>query len=171
MTTDDIKTCIANWITDAGFVAVKLPTNTAAQNGKYFAVGVNHLTQYGNTTKPSPSEALTHKRVAQYVATVVVHEVAGSGDTLRKLRNDFGSEEFLAFVRGRFNVLNDELDHAFSVWDIGDIVDETINDSDFFIQQYVLSFRVSFNDFIDDNKRKVLSASGTVGPDDFYKQL
>ena len=171
MTLDDIKTAICNWISDKGEQTLKLPTNSAAVPGRYFAVGINHIGQYGTTTTPPPSEYGVNKRVAQYVATVVVHEVAGSGDKLREFRNDFGSEEFLQFVRKRFNTLNDGLDHAFSVWDIGDIVEETINDSDFYIQQYVVSFRLCFNDFIDDNKKRILSASGTIGPDDFYRQL
>lgn len=170
MTHDDIKTCICNWIAADGEIAVKLPTNAAAPNGKYFAVGINYISQYGTTTKPPPSESNEHKRVAQYLVTVVIHEVSGNGDKLRKFRNDIASEEFLAFVRGKFNS-SDGLDKAFSVWDIGGIEEETINDSDFFIQQYVFSFRLMFNDFIDDNKKKILSVSGTIGPDDFYKQL
>ena len=122
MTLNDIKTAICNWISDKGETAIKLPTNSAAQNGRYFAVGVNNITQYGSTTKPAPSETLTHKRVASYVATVVIHEVAGDGEKLREFRNDIDSEEFLAYIRNRFKVANDPLDRAFSVWEVNDIV-------------------------------------------------
>lgn len=165
MTVDDIKSSVCKWITNGGESAVKMPSNTSAYNGKYYAVDVTNVSQYGTTTTPPPSENESHKRVAQYVATVVIHEVGGDGEKLRKFRNDFVSDEFLEFVRKRFEK-NDGLDRAFSVWDVNDIEELMLNDGGFFINQHVLSFRVQFNDFIDYYGKKILSVSGTVGPDE-----
>lgn len=167
MTIDDIKNSICKWITTAGQTAVQIPSNAAAPHGKYFAVGVIHVSQYGSLTQPPPKAPNEDVyRVAQYVATVTVHEVAGNGDTLRNFRNDFLTEEFKDFVRGRLNT-NDGLDRAFSVWDVQDIQDETINDGDFFIQQYVLPFRVQFNDFIGYSRGPVESVNGKIGTETF----
>ena len=163
MTIDAIKNSICKWITTDGEDAVQIPCNCAAKKGRYFAVGVIHTSQYGSLTMPppkAPNESMY--RVAQYVATVTIHEVAGNGDKLRKFRNDFLTEEFRDFVRARLNT-NDGLDRAFSVWDVNDIQDETINDGDFYIQQYVLPFRVQFNDFVGYNRGPVESVQGQMG--------
>ena len=167
MTIDEIKSCICKWITTDNETAVQIPSNAAAPRCKYFAVGVIHVSQYGSLTKPPPKAPNEDMyRVAQYVATVTVHEVAGDGNKLRKFRNDFLTEEFKDFVRERLNN-NDGLDRAFSVWDVNDIQDETINDSDFFIQQYVLPFRVQFNDFVGYARGPVESVSGKIGTEPF----
>lgn len=167
MTIDDIKSSICKWITDDNEVAVQIPSNAAAPRGKHFAVGVIHLSQYGSLTQPPPAAPNeSHYRVASYVATVTIHEVAGSGDKLRKFRNDLLTEEFKDFVRSRLNS-DDGLDRAFSVWDVQDIEDETINDGDFFIQQYVLPFRVQFNDYVGYSKGPVESVSGVIGTQTF----
>lgn len=167
MTIDEIKNSICKWITTYGEEAVQIPCNSAAKKGRYFAVGVIHTSQYGSLTMPPPKAPNENcYRVAQYVATVTVHEVAGNGDKLRKFRNDFLTEEFKDFVRSRLNT-NDGLDRAFSVWDVNDIQDETINDGDFYIQQYVLPFRVQFNDFVGYNRGPVESVSGKMGTETF----
>ena len=167
MTIVDIQKSFCKWMTDKGEYAVQVPDNSAARHGKYFAVDVIHVSQYGSLTKADAALAgETHYRVAQYVATVAIHEVAGNGDKLRNFRNDFLSEEFRDFVRSRLNTA-DGLDRAFSVWDVNDIADETINDGDFYIQQYVLSLRVQFNDFVVYNMGPIESVSGSVGPNDF----
>lgn len=167
MTIDDIKKSICKWITNDGEYAVQIPDNAASRHGKYYAVGVIHVSQYGSLTQPPPKAPNEdHYRVAQYVATVTVHEVAGDGEKLRKFRNDFISTEFCDFVKARFNVA-DGLDRSFSVWDMNDIADETINDGDFFIEQYVLSFRVQFNDFVGYNRGPIESVSGKIGTEDF----
>lgn len=163
MTVDDIAKSICKWITLDGEKAVRMPSNAAAEKGRYFAVDVIHVSQYGSLTQPPPKAPNEDcYRVAQYVATIAIHEVAGSGDKLRKFRNDFLADEFCDFVRSRFDN-EDGLDRAFSVWDVNDIEDETINDGDFYIQQHVLSFRVQFNDFVGYNRGPVESVSGKLG--------
>lgn len=167
MTIDDIKSSICKWITMDGEYAVQVPSNAAAPAQKYYAVGVIHVSQYGSLTQPPPKAPNEDcYRVAQYVATVTVHEVAGNSDKLRKFRNDFLTEEFKDFVRDRLNT-DDGLDRAFSVWDVNDIQDETINDGDFFIQQYVLPFRVQFNDFVGYSRGPVESVNGKIGTEPF----
>lgn len=171
MTIEEIKSAVCKWITSLGETAVQMPSNHPATKGRYFAVDVTYVSQYGNAIKALGNEGDNVKGVAQYVASVVIHEVDGDGDVLRRIRNDVDGEAFNAFIHKRFQDGSGK-DTAFSVWDVGDLNELNASDGDFFVRQWAFNFRVCFNDFIEfvdgENYGKVKSVSGQIGADEIF---
>lgn len=149
MSFQDIQKAVCAWITSRGFTSVMSPASTPAPAGNYFSVSISDTRHYGHRTNPGPAkEGETKHEVAQYVATVSVHEVEGDGENLRSIRNGIESDAFDEFIQSRF-ASEDSEDRAFSVWDVSDIQDLSSKDGDFWIRQSVFTFDVHFNDFFD----------------------
>lgn len=155
MTISEIKRNICIWINtlNLGATAIITPTSHEAPAGTYIAVrdlGVEH---YGEPLKPKPTNTSTMNDTAFiYTADIVVTEVEGEGDILRNIRNLMQLPAFRSYASS----------NGFTIWGIGDIMNNDVKDGDFWIKQKSFTFTVNFTDHIAHSAQRALAASVEV---------
>lgn len=175
MTGNDLLTILCQFINkELKIKAIKGPSNNSAPEERpYVTVYLQNVHQVGDTYVPGPvddsqapifidggdvaatGEAATgdvpvrkYEDVMQ-VATVQFYGVEDDGEALRKIRNALQSDEFDAFVESKVGTRDDGEDAGFSVWELGDIVDNGFQDGTFYIQQKTMTVDFQFYDFIE----------------------
>lgn len=175
MTRNELLTIICDYVTDElGIACIKGPSNNPAPPERpYVTVYLQNVRQVGDRFIPGPvrgaqapifldgaigsasGEAATgdvpvrkYKAVMQ-VANVQFYGVEDDGEALRKIRNALQSDEFDSFVAAHVTPREDGDDAGFSVWEIGDIVDNGFQDGTFYIQQKTMVADFQFYDFIE----------------------
>ena len=138
----------ARWIEkEIGLEAVIGPTNNPAPKGEHIAIAMTNIRQEGDPFIPPPKRSAEDKHYIayMYVAQVQFYEVEGNGSSIRKLRNSFHSDRFDDFVAKQTK--DDSLDFGFSIWSIGDIVDNGTQDGTYYISQKTLVVDFQFYDY------------------------
>lgn len=138
----------ARWIEkEIGCKAVISPTNNPAPKGEHIAIAMTNIRQEGDPFIPPPKRSAEDKHYIayMYVAQVQFYEVEGNGNSIRKLRNSFHSDRFDDFVAEQTK--DDSLDFGFSIWNIGDIVDNGTQDGTYYIPQKTLTIDFQFYDY------------------------
>lgn len=175
MTGNDLLTILCQFINkELKIKAIKGPSNNSAPEERpYVTVYLQNVRQVGDRFIPGPvrgakapifidggnvaatGEAATgdvpvrkYKAVMQ-VANVQFYGVEDDGEALRKIRNALQSYEFDSFVAAHVTPREDGDDAGFSVWEIGDIVDNGFQDGTFYIQQKTMVADFQFYDFIE----------------------
>lgn len=152
MTISEIKRNICTWINtlNLGATAIITPTSHEAPAGTYIAVrdlGVDH---YGEPLKPKPSSSqIPNDTAFIYTADIIVTEVEGEGDILRNIRNLMQLPAFRNYAESK----------GFTLWDIGDIMNNDVADGEFWIRQKYFQFTVNFTDHIAHSAQRALAAS------------
>lgn len=147
MTIDELKGAICKYFNkNSAFNVpfIKSPTEKAAPKGTYIAVKVDGVGQNGEIMKPNRNEGYH----VSNVASVVLIEVEGDGDILRRVRNEMQMPGFI--------------DHAaqndFTVWEVGQIIETPSYDGEFYVRQWRLTVRVNFSDEINQGIEKIETA-------------
>lgn len=175
MTGNELLTILCQFInTELNIRAIKGPSNNPAPAERpYVTVYLQNVRQVGDRFIPGPirgaqapifldgavgqasGETATgdvpvrkYKAIMQ-VANVQFYGVEDDGEALRKIRNALQSDEFDAFVASKVGTKDDGDDAGFSVWEIGDIVDNGFQDGTFYIQQKTMVADFQFYDFIE----------------------
>lgn len=150
MTTNDILSVICQWLNSLGYKAIKGPSDNPAPSGRYISVTLGPTRQHGDVLVPGPvSDAETepkYKTVMQ-VASIQLYEVEGDGEWLRDIRNRLQLSDVDDFINSH-TPHEPGKDNRFSVWDIGDIVDNSSQDGGYWIRQRTMTFDVQFYDHI-----------------------
>lgn len=160
MTSEMIRSVICEWINSMGIVAIQSPTNTPAPSGLHIAVSTQGVRPHGSFMKRGV-KGEGRANAMQYVATIQLYEVEGDGDTLRMVRNSLETHDFDAFIAIKFPDTIDG-ESKFSVWEIGEIQDNSSQDGQYFIKQNTMTFDVQFNDFIENNTERMNSVTGKI---------
>lgn len=151
MKTDDILSVICQWLNSLGYKAIKAPSNNPAPDGRYVSVNLGPIRQHGDMLVPGPvkdgSTERKYKAVMQ-VATLQLYEVEGDGEWLRDIRSRLQLDDIKAFIDRQIPEEPGK-DNGFSVWEIGEIVDNGFQDGAYFIQQRTMTFDVQFYDYYD----------------------
>ena len=125
---------------------IQAPSNSPAPVGKYVAVKVEDVEQYGSEMQPPPGN--NAKFAFQQVATISFTEVEGDGEALRMVRN-------LVQRKGFRDAAGKTA--GFSVWDFGNIIPVETFDGEFVVRQWRFTMRVNFADEITENVPKIES--------------
>lgn len=183
MTGNDLLKILCQFINkELKIKAIKGPSNNSAPEERpYVTVYLQNVRQVGDRFIPGPvrgaqapifldgavgpasGEAATgdvpvrkYKAVMQ-VANVQFYGVEDDGEALRRIRNALQSDEFDAFVAAHVDPREDGNDAGFSVWEIGDIVDNGFQDGTFYIQQKTMVADFQFYDFIEHTTPRIES--------------
>lgn len=183
MTGNDLLTILCQFINkELKIKAIKGPSNNSAPEERpYVTVYLQNVRQVGDRFIPGPvrgaqapifidggnvaatGEAATgdvpvrkYKAVMQ-VANVQFYGVEDDGEALRSIRNALQSDEFDSFVATHVTPREDGDDAGFSVWEIGDIVDNGFQDGTFYIQQKTMVADFQFYDFIEHTTPRIES--------------
>lgn len=113
---------------------IQVPTNTPAPVGLYVAVDVTGVEQSGSLMQPQAGTAVPF--VTQQVATIAFTEVEGNGDSIRGVRNEIQSKNFIEYAHK----------NGFSVWDFTSIMPIDTYDGKFYVRQWRFTCRVNFED-------------------------
>lgn len=152
MTGPILLTILCQFInTELGIRAIKGPSNNPAPAERpYVTVYLQNVRQVGDRFIPGPVSGQESKsKAVMQVANVQFYGVEDDGETLRKIRNALQSDEFDSFVAAHVTPREDGDDAGFSVWEIGDIVDNGFQDGTFYIQQKTMVADFQFYDFIE----------------------
>lgn len=169
MTAADIRSTVCAWIDSLGYKAVQAYQNTPAPHGLHIAVSVQGVRPYGSLMKRGV-KGKGKANAMQYVATVQLYEVEGEGDALRRIRTSLETDDFATFVAARFpDTENGEA--RFSVWEVGEIQDNSSQDGIYFIKQKTMTFDVQFNDFIENKTERIMSVNGEIENDPFKVEV
>ena len=172
MTSVDLLSIICKWLNEKiGYKSVQGPSNNPAPEGRYISVVLLNVHQVGEIMRPGPlSDDGTRNKYMPAVkeASIQLYEVEGDGDWLRNVQNGLQSDEFDEYVKENVAV-GEGLDTGFSVWEIGDIVDNGIQDGTFYIQQKTMTFNVQFHDFIENRTGRMESVTMSMNNDKPFK--
>lgn len=149
MTIDGIKAAICTWLNTNNLgPAIATPTSNPAPEGKYIAVRDLGVDQFGEPLRAKPGN-VANANDAKFlmVVDIVMTEVEGDGDTLRKIRNKMQLKEFRTWAESQ----------GFTIWDIGSIMNNDTADGEFWIKQKSFTFGVNF---VDDEKSSSVRALG-----------
>lgn len=165
MTNVVLLSLICRWLNGLGYKAIQAPSDNPAPAGRHIAVALTSTRQHGDMLVPGPLKNPEQKkyRSIMQVAQVQLYEVEGDGEWLRDIRNRMQGTELDDFIAGECPVGDDGLDNGFSVWDIGDIVDNSSQDGAFWIRQRTMTFDCQFMDHIEHKTPRIESVSGTLG--------
>lgn len=169
MTRNDLLTILCRFIeNELHITAIKGPSNNPAPAlTPYVTVYLQNVRQVGDRMIPGPVHGGRRKSKAYMkVATVQFYEVEGDGEAMRAIQNALQSDEFDAFVEANVEPREDGLDAGFSVWEIGDVVDNGFQDGTFFIQQKTMTADFQFFDFEEHTTPRIESVDGLIGPDE-----
>lgn len=158
MTISEIKRNICIWINslDLGATAIITPTSHEAPAGTYIAVRDLGVSHYGEPLKPKPTNTGTPNDTAFiYTADIIVTEVEGEGDILRNIRNLMQLPTF----RNQMEAV------GFTLWEVGDIMNNDVQDVDFWVKQKSFTFTVNFTDHVAYSAQRALAASVEVNGD------
>ena len=152
MTGDQLLTVLCDYVTDElGLVCIKGPSNNPAPAERpYLTAYLQNVRQVGDRMVPGPVSAQRTKKVAiTKVATVQFYEVEGDGEAMRSLQNAIQSDGFDAYVAEHVGTRDDGYDGGFSVWTIGDVVDNGFQDGTFYIRQKTMTADFQFFDYVE----------------------
>lgn len=159
MTSDLIKSLLCQWLNSRGYKAIKAPSDNPAPAGRYISVNIGNVRQHGDMFIPGPvdeaAETPKYKSIMQ-VASVTLYEVEGEGEWLRDIRNRLQTDEFVEFAADRIEKEPGK-DNSISVWELGEIVDNSSQDGGYWIRQRTMSFDVQFLDHIEHNVLRMAS--------------
>lgn len=164
MTAAELKACVCEWVNSLGVTAVQEPSNHPAPDGLHVAVSLQSVEQYGrDMVQPEPDEDAGAYVTIQYVATLRLYEVDGDGETLRSVRNSFGTPSFAEHVADTFPDSEDGRDLGFSVWELGSLQAADSQDGDGnWVRQWTFTATCQFNDFVSADAPRLLSVGGTL---------
>ena len=165
MTRNDLLTILCRFVeNELHFKAFKGPSNNPAPAERpYITVYLQNVRQVGDRMIPGPVHGGQRKSKAYMkVATVQFYEVEGDGEAMREIQNALQSDEFDAFVEANVEPRDDGLDAGFSVWEIGDVVDNGFQDGTFFIQQKTMTADFQFFDYEEHTTQRIESVNGTL---------
>lgn len=168
MTGKELLTILCKYINEELHItAIKGPSNNPAPViTPYVTVYLQNVRQVGDRMIPGPVHGGQRKSKAYMkVATVQFYEVEGDGEAMRSIQNALQSDEFDAFVEANVEPRDDGLDAGFSVWEIGDVVDNGFQDGIFFIQQKTMTADFQFFDYEEHTTQRIESVNGLIGPD------
>lgn len=147
--------------------AIKGPSNNPAPSEKpYVTVYLQNVRQVGDRMIPGPvSEGNAKFKAIMKVATVQFYGVEDDGEAIRKIQNALQSDEFDEFVSTKAEIREDGNDAGFSVWEIGDVVDNGFQDGTFYIQQKTMTADFQFYDYIEHTTPRMESVCVTFNND------
>lgn len=175
MTRDILLTILCDYVTEElGIVCIKGPSNNPAPAERpYVTVYLQNEHQVGDMYVPGPIDDAQapifldgdngsatgetasgdvpekkYKAVMQ-VANVQFYGVEDDGEALRRIRNALQSDEFDEYVASKCGDREDGNDPGFSVWELGDIVDNGFQDGTYYIQQKTMTVDFQFYDYIE----------------------
>lgn len=160
MNRNELLTILCDFVTDELKIAcIKGPSNNPAPAERpYVTVYLQNVRQVGDRMIPGPVHGQQRKSKAfMQVANVQFYGVEDDGEALRAIRNALQSDEFDAFVSSKVTARADGNDPGFSVWEIGDIVDNGFQDGTFYIQQKTMVADFQFYDFIEHTTPRIES--------------
>ena len=169
MTRNELLTILCRFIeNELHYKAFKGPSNNPAPVlTPYVTVYLQNVRQVGDRMIPGPASAGNAKvKAFMKVALVQFYEVEGDGEAMRAIQNALQSDEFDAFVEANVEPREDGLDAGFSVWEIGDVVDNGFQDGTFFIQQKTMTADFQFFDYEEHTTQRIESVNGLIGPDE-----
>lgn len=162
-----------NSITDGNgnhpYKAIQGPSNNPAPAGRYISVVAQNTRQVGDVMVPGPKKNASdvkYKTVMQ-VTNVQFYEVEGDGEWLRDLKNRMQLDEFGEFV-AQHVVAEQGKDNGFSVWEIGEIVDNGFQDGPYYIQQRTMTADFQFYDHIVQTTERMAGVSGNINNEPFF---
>lgn len=160
MTGDELLTILCQFVnTELHIRAIKGPSNNPAPAERpYVTVYLQNVRQVGDRMIPGPVHGQQRKsKAVMQVANVQFYGVEDDGEALRSIRNALQSDEFDAFVSSNVTARADGNDPGFSVWEIGDIVNNGFQDGTFYIQQKTMVADFQFYDFIEHTTPRIES--------------
>ena len=172
MTVPLILSLLCQYINGLGYKAIQGPSNNPAPEGLYISVVAGNVRQVGDIDRPGPAVAADHKyRAIMKVVSVQFYEVEGNGETIRAIQNALQSDAFDDFVAQHSEANAYGLDTGFSVWEIGDIVDNSMQDGTFFIQQKTMTADFNFIDYEAHESPRMMSVNGTINEEPFHAEV
>ena len=154
-TVDDIKKRVCTWINslDKGVPAIVTPTSHQAPEGRYIAVRDLGVDQFGRPIKAKPGNVANANDTSfVYTVDLAVTEVDGEGDTLREIRALMQLDTFRSWADTQ----------GFTLWTIGDIMNNDMADGDFWIRQKSFIVKVNFVNNIKSSGVRALAAGVEV---------
>ena len=172
MTVPLILSILCQYINGLGYKAVQGPSNNPAPEGMYISVVAGNVRQHGDRIIPGPATAADHKfKEIMKVLSVQFYEVEGDGEAIRAIQNALQSDDFDSFVESHKPANQYGLDTGFSVWEIGDIVDNTTQDGTFYIQQKTMTADFQFLDHVAHVSPRIESVNGTINEEPFHAEV
>ena len=172
MTVPLILSLLCQYINGLGYKAIQGPSNNPAPEGLYISVVAGNVRQVGDRMIPGPAEAADHKyKEIMKVLTVQFYEVEGNGEAIRSIQNALQSDEFDAFVAANKPATQHAIDTGFSVWEIGDIIDNSMQDGTYFIQQKTMTADFQFYDHLAHVSPRMMSVNGTINEEPFHAEV
>lgn len=167
MTGPELLAILCRYINGMGIKAIQGPSNNPAPSERpYLTVYLQNVRQVGDRMIPPPVRPGETASIAiMKVATVQFYEVEGDGEAMRSVQNALQSDEFDAFVAQQAGTRPDGHDAGFSVWEIGEVVDNGFQDGTFFIPQKTMTAEFQFYDFIGHSEPRIESADVTLNND------
>lgn len=142
MQVDDIKKAVCFWINTwhgGDPVAIVTPSDHEAPSGTYIAVRDLGVENFGRPLKPPPgSRADENPTRFLYVAELQITEVEGAGELLRSIRNEMLLENFREYAEK----------NGFTLWTVGDIVNNDMEVGKFWVRQKSFGVSVNFTDVV-----------------------
>ena len=171
MTGDGLLTIICQFVNgELGIRAIKGPSNNPAPKERpYVTIYLQNVRQVGERMNPGPvREGQRKSKAIMQVANVQFYGVEDDGEALRAIRNALQSDEFDAFVESKLDPREDGNDPGFSVWELGDIVDNGFQDGTFYSHQKTMMADFQFYDFVEHTTRSIRSVDGVIGQDETF---
>lgn len=174
MSIQELLSVICQWINSLGYKAIQAPSDNPAPAGKYISVGVGTVLQHGEMLIPSPiketSTVSKKNKSVMHVAQIQLYEVEGDGEALRRIKDLLQLDEFDEFVKSHTQSTPAQ-DNGFSVWNIGEIIDNSGLDGAYWVNQKILGFDVQFYDYLQHNTQKIKSVKGKRNNENFSVTL
>lgn len=172
MTVPLILSILCQYINGMGYKAIQGPSNNPAPDGLYISVVAGNVRQVGDVDRPGPAAAADNKyKAIMKVLTVQFYEVEGDGEAIRAVQNALQSDEFDSFVASHSPASEHGKDPGFSVWEIGDIIDNSMQDGTYFIQQKTMTADFNFVDYIGHVSPRMMSVNGTINEEPFHSEV
>lgn len=161
-TVDDVKKRVCTWINslDVEVQAIVTPTSHEAPAGRYIAVRDLGVNQFGRPLKAEPG-TVANENDTHFIYTVdlVITEVEGEGDKLREIRALMQLPPFRDYAS----------EQGFTLWSIGDIVNNDMADGEFWIRQKAFNVTVNFVGSVKYSAVRAQSAGIAVNGNDEFE--
>lgn len=171
MMVETILSVLCQWINSLGYKAIQAPSNNPAPSGRYISVNLSNTRQIGERIVPGPVRG-NQVKFKDYikVAQVQLYEVEGNGDWLRDIQNKLQEPEFDIFVNAHTTSTQTQ-DNGFTIAELGEIVDNGIQDGTFYIQQKTMAIDINFMDHAVHTTPRMESVSGTINNQPFHAEV
>lgn len=171
MTNANILAIICQWINGLGYKAIQSPSNGPAPAGRHIAVALGNNRQEGRIMVPGPVNAGQAKyKSLMIVSNVQLYEVEGDGQWLSDIRARLQTGEIDNFVESHTTPQAGK-DVGFSVWEVGEIIDNGFQDGPFYIRQKTMAFDIQHYDHIVHSTGRMESVSGKISNKPFYVEV